>query len=229
MSAPLLWGLLAAGAGSAVSTNAEKPDRTVSFAGLLARERRPEVPDAEKVAGWQTFLKELEAQRRYAQDAVARWQDAPRLRAVAATRSVEEDAQGTAREKAAAWASLLERFDHGPHVARARARLQHWRTVEGERLAAEALRLEALGASAVDRIRAWRAVEAWGFGPLRQGRRRLARLRTRLLVEARTLDAMQAVGPKSKRRLWRRVLAGHPAARAEAKRALARLDGDGAG
>jgi hypothetical protein len=212
------------------SAAASSEDDTVyTFYGLLALERDPGVSDAEKVRQWQAFVKRTEEQLRYAREAVQRWKDAGRRRAIESALAAEDDDATTAPERMQAWLQAAAAQSEATPRAKAEKRAAYWKAEHTRALVERARRVEAEREPKIERIAAWLEVTEWQeSGPAAQGAgARIRALRDQLFREARSIDAIPGVDPATKLEAWRDVLRGAPTdsqrAKAEARvKALSR-------
>ena len=206
---------------AAPATEAANGDDTVyTFYGLLALERDPAVSDAEKVRQWQAFLERTEEQLRYAREAVERWQDAARRRAIASALATEGDDATTAPERMQAWLQAAAAQSESEPRAKAEKRAAYWKAEHTRSLVGRARKVEAERKPKVERIAAWLEVTEWqDEGPAAQAAgARIRALRDQLYLEAESIDAVPGVDDATKLEAWQDVLRGAPT---EAQRAKA--------
>lgn len=211
------------GAGSPA---AEAADGTVyTFYGLLELERDPAVSDAEKIRQWTAFVQRAEEQLRYAREAVERWEDASRRRAIEAALATERDDRTTAAQRMRAWLSAASAQSEDAPRQKADKRAAYWKAEQTRALVERARRVEAERKPKVERIAAWRAVTDWQEeGPAAQAAgSRIRALRDQLFREAESVDQVPGVDDATKREAWQDVLRGAPT-EAQRTQAEARLE-----
>ncbi len=183
----------------------------LTYYGLRKLELDASVPDEEKAREWEAFLKRTAEQTAYAKQAIARWRDAGRIRAVEAAQQLDGLDAGAA-DKIEAWRKVVTWFPKTPDARAAEKRILFWRTSEAKRLSAIAGEVEKSRATKVERINAWRTVLDFAPpGPERKAAdKRIAALQTQLFKEAEDLDRIPRVEVETKLSAWRDVLAGLP-------------------
>lgn len=200
----------------------------LTYYGLRKLELDANVPDEEKAREWEAFIKRTAEQTAYAKQAIARWRDAGRVRAVEAAQQLDGMDAG-AGDKIEAWRKVVAQFPRTPEARAAEKRIVFWRTSEAKRLSLIAAEVEKSRATKVERINAWRTV--LDFAPPGSERRgadkRIAALQTQLYKEAEDLDRIPRVEAETKLAAWRDVLAGlpTPAQRKVAEQRMAALQG----
>ena len=195
------------GADSARPSTAE----VLTYYGLRKLELDASVSDEDKAREWEAFLKRTAEQTAYAKQAIARWRDAGRVRAVEAAQQLD-GMEAAAGDKIEAWKRVVAQFPRSPEARQAEKRIQHWRTTEAKRLAVIAGEVEKSRATKVERINAWRTVLDFApAGAEKKGaEKRIAALQGQLYKEAEDLDRIPRVETETKVAAWRDVLAGMP-------------------
>ena len=189
-----------------------KTGTVLTFYGLLKLEQDPEVPDEEKLAEWQAFIKRAQEQTAYAHKAVDRWKNAAKVRLVEAAATADGDAALSARDKLERWDEVARLYPKSEEGRRAQKRLVYWRRAETRRLVDVAEAVEKGRRPKAERIKAWGAVVDWeGKGSEgKAAQRRVTELQDQLFTEAQSVDRIARVDKRTKLDAWRDVLGGRP-------------------
>lgn len=213
------------GAEAGAEVGGGEAGRVYSFYGLLELEKDPDVSDGVKIAEWEAFVRRTEQQLSYAREAVQRWENAARRRAIERALSLESDEAVAFPRRVEAWLEAAAAQRGGEARRKAEKRAAYWTAEHTRALVERAKSVEQDGRPKAERIAAWKEVVAWQKeGEAAQAAAsRMRALRDQLFVEAEALDRVTGVDAATKLEAWQDVLRGYPTSLQE-KKARARIE-----